>query len=328
MQAQSTADLPSTRIELAPCRAGDLEVRLATTAAEVRAAQALRYAVFYREMSARPDAAARLSWRDADAFDDRCDHLVVVDHASGPGSGDGDVGDGEIVGTYRLIDAGAATAAGGFYSEGEYDLSPLLALRGPDGRRPNLLELGRSCVAPAYRTSASIMLLWRGIASYLEAASIDYLFGCASFPGVDPDAIAAELALLHHRHRSAIGVRTRPELTCPWAGSPRTHWTSAPPGGSYPRSCAATCRQARQLATAHTSTTSSAPSTCSCWSLPPASATATAQGSRPRADPGAAGRAGRIETIATRHFRPSRGGRSPMARPPFGNLTGDEPWPS
>lgn len=235
MQAQSTADLPSTRIELAPCRAGDLEVRLATTAAEVRAAQALRYAVFYREMSARPDAAARLSWRDADAFDDRCDHLVVVDHAAGSGSGDGDVGDGEIVGTYRLIDAGAATAAGGFYSEGEYDLSPLLAFRGPDGRRPNLLELGRSCVAPAYRTSASIMLLWRGIASYLEAARIDYLFGCASFPGVDPDAIAAELALLHHRHRSAIGVRTRPELHVPMGRVPahaldeRAAWRKLPP---------------------------------------------------------------------------------------------------
>lgn len=231
MQAQSTVDLPSARVEFAPCRAGDLEVRLAITTAEVRAAQALRYAVFYREMSARPDAAALLSWRDADAFDDRCDHLVVVDRAAGS-CGEGA---GEIVGTYRLIDARAAAAAGGFYSESEYDLSSLLALRGPDGRRPNLLELGRSCVAPAYRTSASIMLLWRGIAAYLEAARIDYLFGCASFPGVDPEAIAAELALLHHRYRSAIGVRTRPELHVPMGRVPahaldeRAAWRRLPP---------------------------------------------------------------------------------------------------
>ena len=59
------------------------------------------------------------------------------------------------------------------------------------------------------------MLLWRGIAAYLEAAGTDYLFGCASFPGTDPDRIATELTYLHHHHRSPIGVRTRPELYVP-----------------------------------------------------------------------------------------------------------------
>jgi putative hemolysin len=226
MPAQLIATRPPERVEIAPCRVGDLEVRLAATVAEVRAAQALRYAVFYREMSARPDARTRLSWRDADGLDDRCDHLIVVDHGTA---------DGEIVGTYRLIDAKAAAAVGGFYSAGEYDLSALLALREPDGCRPNLLELGRSCVAPAYRTSASIMLLWRGIAAYLEAARIDYLFGCASFPGVDPDAIAAELALLHHRHRTTIAVRAWPELHVPMARvapealEERVAWRRLPP---------------------------------------------------------------------------------------------------
>ncbi len=37
-------------------RAGSLEVRLARTAAEVDASQALRYRVFYEEMDAVPDA--------------------------------------------------------------------------------------------------------------------------------------------------------------------------------------------------------------------------------------------------------------------------------
>lgn len=226
MRAVSAVEVPDARAGPPSCRAGSLEVRLATTAAEVRAAQALRYAVFYREMRARADSAARLSWRDSDAFDDVCDHLIVLDHGKG---------DDEIVGTYRLIDAHAAAAAGGFYSAGEYDLTALMDLRGSDGRRPNLLELGRSCVAPAYRTSACIMLLWRGIASYLEAARVDYLFGCASFPGVDPDAIGAELALLHHRHASTIGVRAHSEVHVPMARiadhafDERAAWRRLPP---------------------------------------------------------------------------------------------------
>lgn len=226
MHARRIVERRSDRIVLPPCRAGDLEVRLASSDAEVRAAQALRYHVFYHEMRAKPDAAMRRVWRDADAYDEWCDHLVVVDHAAG---------DAAIVGTYRLIDAGAAAMAGGFYSSSEYDLSALLALRGPGGRMPNLLELGRSCVAPPYRNSAAIMLLWRGIAAYLEAARVDHLFGCASFPGTDPDAVAEELTLLHHHHRSPIGVRTRPELHVPMDRMPahavdrRAAWRRLPP---------------------------------------------------------------------------------------------------
>jgi putative hemolysin len=41
-------------------------------------------------------------------------------------------------------------------------------------------------VLPAYRTSATISLLWRGIADYLALHDIGLMFGCASFPGIDP----------------------------------------------------------------------------------------------------------------------------------------------
>jgi putative hemolysin len=111
----------------------------------------------------------------------------------------------KIVGTYRLIDATAASACGGFYSEDEYDLAGLFLASGP--ARQGLLELGRSCVAPNYRTSAAIALLWRGIAAHCEAADVDYLFGCASFPGTDPEVVAGELDLLHRFHRSPLGIR-------------------------------------------------------------------------------------------------------------------------
>jgi hypothetical protein len=64
-------------------RLGTLEVRLARTAADVRRAQRLRFDVFYREMSAVADAAARLARRDVDPYDALCDHLLV-DHATPP----------------------------------------------------------------------------------------------------------------------------------------------------------------------------------------------------------------------------------------------------
>lgn len=190
--------------DLEPCYLGNLEVRLAETAQEIRAAQELRYAVFYEEMAARPDTATRLAWRDADAFDSYCDHLVVIDNGIEYGP--------QVVGTYRLIDQAAASAAGGFYSSGEYDLSALLALTQANGRPARLLELGRSCVAPSHRTSGTIMLLWRGIAAYLEALQIDFMFGCASFPGTDPNTFASELTLLDGRYKTPLAVKAHDGL--------------------------------------------------------------------------------------------------------------------
>ncbi len=75
-------------------RAGHLGVRIATTEAEIDAVQALRWRIFYEEMKAEPSDAARALQRDVDAFDAVADHLVVVDHAIGPGA------EG-VVGTYR-----------------------------------------------------------------------------------------------------------------------------------------------------------------------------------------------------------------------------------
>ena len=184
-------------------RAGQLEVRLATAAEEIRAAQALRYDIFYNEMGARPTPAAMQLGRDVDAYDALCDHLLVLEH--------GVDGAAHVVGTYRLLREVVARRHSGFYSSGEYDLAPLLgpagrALIGP-GRQ--LLELGRSCVAPAFRTSATITLLWRGIASYLRAHKVGMMFGCASLPGTNPDVHAAALSYLAHHHGLDAPLRIR-----------------------------------------------------------------------------------------------------------------------
>jgi putative hemolysin len=177
-------------------RVGNLGVRIATSPAEVDAVQALRYRVFYDEMGAQADEAAAATGRDRDEFDDVADHLLVIDHAIGPGS------EG-VVGTYRLIQREAAAQLGRFYSADEYDISPIVNFPG------RILELGRSCVDATYRSRVAMQLLWRGIAAYVFHYRIDLMFGCASLHGTDPDALAADLTYLYANHLAPPAVRPR-----------------------------------------------------------------------------------------------------------------------
>jgi putative hemolysin len=177
-------------------RGGSLGVRLATSEAEIDAAQALRYRVFYDEMGAVPTVEASRTHRDSDAFDAVADHLLVLDHAIGTGPE-------AVVATYRLIRQSAADRLGRFYSADEYDISSVVGFPG------NVMELGRSCVHADYRGRAAMQLLWRGIAAYVFLHRIDLMFGCASLPGTDPDAIANELTYLYHNHLAPPAVRPR-----------------------------------------------------------------------------------------------------------------------
>jgi putative hemolysin len=177
-------------------RGGNLGVRIATSPAEIDAVQALRYHVFYEEMGAVPGGEAARTRRDCDAFDAVADHLLVLDHAIGPGP------EG-VVGTYRLIRQSAAERLGHFYSADEYDISPVIAFPG------EVLELGRSCVHPSYRGRAAMQLLWRGIAAYVFLHRIDLMFGCASLPGIEPDALADELTYLYYNHLAPPALRPR-----------------------------------------------------------------------------------------------------------------------
>jgi L-ornithine Nalpha-acyltransferase len=177
-------------------RAGNLGVRIATSEAELDAVQALRYRVFYAEMGAKADAAAARDKRDRDDYDAVADHLLVVDHSIGSGA------EG-VVGTYRLIRREAAAKLGQFYSADEYDIGPIERFDG------GLMELGRSCVDAEYRNRATLQLLWRGIAAYVFHHKIDLMFGCASLPGTDPEALAVELTYLYYYHLAPPALRPR-----------------------------------------------------------------------------------------------------------------------
>ena len=175
---------------------GTLSVRLSKDDAEIEAAQALRYRVFYDERSATPSAEMARLRRDFDDFDPYCDHLLVIDRSLGDGAAG-------VVGTYRLIREPAARAAGGFYTADEYEIEDII------GNAGNVLELGRSCIDSAYRNTATMTLLWRGIAGYVLHFGIDLMFGCASLPGTDPKALAGPLSYLYHNHLAPEYLRPR-----------------------------------------------------------------------------------------------------------------------
>jgi L-ornithine Nalpha-acyltransferase len=175
---------------------GPLQVRLAETAADIDAAQALRYRIFYETMGARPLPGMEQTRRDSDGYDQVCDHLLVLDHSRGGGAE-------AVVGTYRLIRRDAAERFGSFYSQAEYDIGPLIAYPG------EILELGRSCVDPGYRNRPVMQLLWSGIAAYVFRYNIALLFGCASLPGTDPNALAGPLSYLYYHHLAPPALRPR-----------------------------------------------------------------------------------------------------------------------
>ena len=174
----------------------DLELRLARSRQDVRAAQALRFRVFHDEMGAAMGGRGLWLRRDIDRFDRFCDHLIVVDRSRRGFRT-------RVVGTYRLLRGSVALARRGFYTADEFDLGPLMS------RAEDVLELGRSCVDPGYRSRGVMQILWKGIAEYLVAHDIKLMLGCASFPGTEPDAIAHALGFLYHRHLAPAEMRPR-----------------------------------------------------------------------------------------------------------------------
>lgn len=189
-----------------------LDVELARSSKDIRAAQRLRYTVFAEEMGAKLHN--WLPGLDHDRFDEHCQHLLVRN------------GFGTVIGCTRILTAQAAERAGGFYSETEFDLAPVLALPG------RFMEIGRTCVHPDYRNGATISTLWSGLAAFIAKHQIDYLIGCASLPlGEGGDAARFLYAELAQRHLVAEELRVRPRWPLPLS---RRDGVAATPGPMPP----------------------------------------------------------------------------------------------
>jgi len=186
-----------SRILSRGCSPQGYSLRLARRAADIRAAQALRFAVFNLELNEGLDE-SYLTGLDADRFDSACDHLLV------------EVA-GKLVGTYRLQSGVLAEAHFGYYSACEFDFAPFAPLR------EEIIELGRACVHADHRNIAVLGLLWQGIAAYARERQCRYLMGCSSLTSQDPREGAAIYSRLMRQHLAAPELLTRPlpAFECP-----------------------------------------------------------------------------------------------------------------
>ncbi|MEM7470135.1 MAG: GNAT family N-acyltransferase [Pseudomonadota bacterium] len=174
-----------------------LELRLATTQDDLRGAERLRYRVFVEELGGDGRLVDHHNRFERDDFDAFMDQLILVDPARDAAQYD------HVVGVYRLLRDDALEQTGRFYSETEYDLSALKS----SGRK--LLELGRSCVDPAFRGGTAMFQLWQGLADYVNEHGIEVLFGVASFHGTDTQGLTHALSNLHHAHFAPPELRPR-----------------------------------------------------------------------------------------------------------------------
>ena len=143
-------------------------IKFAETEAELEAVLRLRYRVFNLEQGKGLESAAA-EGIDCDEFDAHCLHLMIVDKASGA-----------PVGTYRIHFGSVACQTNGFYSAREYNLLGLSDIA------EDCIEVGRSCVAPEFRSGAVVALLWTGIAQVLRKSKYRFLMGCVSLENEDP----------------------------------------------------------------------------------------------------------------------------------------------
>lgn len=195
----------------------EIEVVWARHLDEVRAAQRLRYQVFVEEMGARlTPAAGTPPGHDADSFDRHCEHLLVrtSENRHAPG---------RVIGTYRVLTPWAARRAGGLYSDGEFDLSPL------QGLRNGMVELGRSCVDPGWRSGGVILALWAALGEFMQRNALHTMIGCASIGMRDGGHVAASLwQRLRQTHLADAALQVQPKLPLPVAHLEQHHEVEAP----------------------------------------------------------------------------------------------------
>jgi putative hemolysin len=184
--------------------AARFEVVWARDERDIRQAQRLRHLVFADEMGARLSVPLGApAGHDIDMFDAFCEHLLV--------RAPGEAGEtGPVIGTYRVLTPESAKRVGGLYSETEFDLTRLRPLRS------SMVELGRSCVHPEWRSGGAIMALWGALAEFMVRNQLDTMIGCASVSMRDGGHFAASLwEQLRRTHLAPIELQVTPRLPLP-----------------------------------------------------------------------------------------------------------------
>jgi putative hemolysin len=178
---------------------GAYRVRFARGQEDLDACCRMRYEVFNLELGEGLGESEE-SGLDVDDFDQQCNHLIVIEEATGA-----------VIGTYRMQTSEMAEAGAGFYSAAEFNLEGI-----PAEIRAEGIELGRACIVKQHRNKVVLFLLWRGLMAYLLWNDKRYLFGCSSL--TTQDAHEGQWAFEHlerkgHVHREWM-CSTLPAYEC------------------------------------------------------------------------------------------------------------------
>ena len=156
-------------------RKGRYTTRLASTSADIRAAQRLRFVAF-RQGEDAPGL-------DCDEFDDICSHILVEEAATG-----------RLVCCFRMLPLNDGGEIERSYSAQFYELSALQAFQG------KMVEMGRFCIHPELRDPDILRVAWGAMTRYVDDNDVEMLFGCSSFKGTDAEVYADAFAMLKDRH--------------------------------------------------------------------------------------------------------------------------------
>lgn len=160
-------------------RKGRYEARFARTAADVEAAQRLRHLCFIEGSG----AAERPAWREADAFDPICRHVLVEE-----------VRTGRLVCCFRLLPLRDGAEICRSYSAQYYELGALSAFEG------RMVEMGRFCIHPEAGDADVLRVAWGAMTRFVDEEGVEMIFGCSSFRGTDAQGYLDAFAVLKARH--------------------------------------------------------------------------------------------------------------------------------
>jgi putative hemolysin len=157
---------------------GRYVARVARDAADIHAAQALRWRAFRAGPDSRVPEAL-----DQDNFDTRCQHILVEDRS-----------EGRLVCCFRMFSLEDGRTIGESYSAQYYELSGLSTFQG------RMVEIGRFCLDPACHDPDVLRVAWGAMAAHVDREGVELLFGCSSFAGTDPDEYLDAFAMLKDTH--------------------------------------------------------------------------------------------------------------------------------
>ncbi len=158
---------------------GNYQARIATSPADLVAAQRLRHLCFVDRAGGTP----RVDGLDRDGFDPLCQHVLLEEVATG-----------RLVCCFRLLPLSGGSEIGRSYSAQYYELSALRDFQGP------MVELGRFCVHPDVHDADVLRVAWAAMTRFVDGRGVEMLFGCSSFAGTEADRYLDAFALLSASH--------------------------------------------------------------------------------------------------------------------------------